>query len=83
MHDLVSFVQSKKREKYPWRSVAFIEVAGFLKANSANGTKSSKVSQINFSQIQNQYDDSSVPTGHVNENKWKLSKIDWPRAFGL
>ena len=69
MHDLLSFVQSKKREKYLWRSFAFIEVAGSLKANSANGTKSSKVSQINFSQIQNQYDDSSVPTGNVNEKK--------------
>ena len=26
--DLVSFVQFKKREKHPWRSVAFSKVAG-------------------------------------------------------
>ena len=74
MHDLVSLVQSKKREKYPWRSAAFSKVAGFLKANSANGTKSRKVSQINFSQIQNQYDDSSVPTGNVNEKNKNKKK---------
>ena len=28
-HDLVPFVQFKKREKHPWKSVAFSKVAGF------------------------------------------------------
>ena len=28
LSDLVSFVQFKKREKYPWRSVNFSKVAG-------------------------------------------------------
>ena len=27
--DLVPFVQCKKRENHPWRSVTFCEVAGF------------------------------------------------------
>ena len=29
LHDLVPFVQFKKREKHPWRSVTFSKVAGF------------------------------------------------------
>ena len=29
LHDLVPFVQFKKREKQPWRSVTFSKVAGF------------------------------------------------------
>ena len=29
LRDLVAFVQFKKREKYPWRSVNFSKVAGF------------------------------------------------------
>ena len=29
LHDLVLFVQFKKREKHPWRSVNFSKVAGF------------------------------------------------------
>ena len=29
LHDLVPFVQLKKREKHSWRSVAFSKVAGF------------------------------------------------------
>ena len=29
LHDLVPFVQFKKREKHPWRSVNFSKVAGF------------------------------------------------------
>ena len=29
LHDLVSFVQFKKIEKHPWRSVTFSKVAGF------------------------------------------------------
>ena len=29
MSDLVAFVQFKKREKHPWRSVNFSKVAGF------------------------------------------------------
>ena len=28
LHDLVPFVQFKKREKHPWRSVNFIKVGG-------------------------------------------------------
>ena len=28
LHDLVPFVQLKKREKHPWRSVSFCKVAG-------------------------------------------------------
>ena len=31
LRDLVPFVQFKKREKYPWRSVNFSKVAGFSK----------------------------------------------------
>ena len=60
--DLISFVQFKKREKHPWRSVTFSKVAGFQPAtllkvtllhecfsrflNCTNGTKSSKTSHI-------------------------------------
>ena len=29
LRDLVPFVQSKKREKHPWKSVTFSKVAGF------------------------------------------------------
>ena len=29
LHDLVAFVEFKKREKHPWRSVTFSNVAGF------------------------------------------------------
>ena len=29
LRDLVSFVQFKKRDKHPWRSVTFNKVAGF------------------------------------------------------
>ena len=29
LHDMVPFLQFKKREKYPWRSVTFSKVAGF------------------------------------------------------
>ena len=33
--DLISFVQFKKREKHPWRSVTFSKVAGyFIKSNT-------------------------------------------------
>ena len=28
LHDLVSIVQFKKREKHPWKSVTFSKVAG-------------------------------------------------------
>ena len=56
LHDLVPFVQFKKREKHPWRSVTFSKVAGLKPAtllkltllnrcfprflNCTNGTKS-------------------------------------------
>ena len=29
LHDLLLFVQFKKHEKHPWRSVIFSKVAGF------------------------------------------------------
>ena len=51
LRDLVPFVQFKKREEHPWRSVTFSKVAGLLKVtllhgcfsrllNCVNGTKS-------------------------------------------
>ena len=62
LHDLVPFVQFKKREKHPWRSAIFIKVAGVLSAtllkvtllhgcfscflNCKNGTKSCNASII-------------------------------------
>ena len=39
LRDLVAFVQLKKREKHPWRSVNFSKVAGFSFLNCTNGTK--------------------------------------------
>ena len=54
--DLVPFVQLKKREKYPWRSVTLSKVAGLLKVTLLHGyfprflnctnTKSRKASHI-------------------------------------
>ena len=48
---MVPFVQFKKREKYPWKSVTFIKVAGLLFhlrfsrfLNYTNGTKSRNLS---------------------------------------
>ena len=29
LHDLVPFIQFKKRQKHPWRSVTFSKVAAF------------------------------------------------------
>ena len=51
LRDLKPFVQFKKRERHPWRSVNFSKVAGFsLKParflNCTNGTKSRKAPQI-------------------------------------
>ena len=34
LRDLVPFVQFKKHEKHPWRSVTFSNVAGFSRINS-------------------------------------------------
>ena len=34
LSDLIPFVQYKKREKHPWRSVNFCKVAGFTKINT-------------------------------------------------
>ena len=63
LSDLVPLVQFKKREKHPWRSVDFSNVAGFYPAtflkvilvrgkvtllHGTNGTKSRNVSQIIF-----------------------------------
>ena len=57
LHDLVPFVQFKKREKHPWGSVNFSKVAGLLKLtllhgclspflNCSNGTKSHKAPHL-------------------------------------
>ena len=59
LRDLVPFVQFKKREKHPWKSVIFSEVAGLLKItflhwcfshvlNCANGIKSLKTSHMKY-----------------------------------
>ena len=62
LRDLVPFIQFEKREKYSWKSVTFIKVAGLLKVtlfhgcflrflNCTNGTKSRKAphgSQVAF-----------------------------------
>ena len=34
LHDLVPFVQFKKREKYPWRSVCRLLACTFTKSNT-------------------------------------------------
>ena len=58
LRDLVSFVQFKKREKHPWRSVALLKLqvlssfecfSRFL--NFTNGTKSRKTSPINLQKM--------------------------------
>ena len=53
LRDLVTFVQFKKREKHPWRSVTFSKVAVTLLhgcflhiLNCTNGTKSRNASQM-------------------------------------
>ena len=59
LRDFVPFVQFKKCEKHPWRSVTFNKVAGWLNVilfhgcfsrflNCTNSTKLLKVSQILF-----------------------------------
>ena len=35
LRDLVAFVQFKKREKHPWRSVNFSKNAGYKKKHSS------------------------------------------------
>ena len=52
LYDLVPFVQFKKREKHPWKSVTFNKVAFFHGCfsrflNCANGTKSRNTSHYN------------------------------------
>ena len=52
LHGLVRFVQFKKREKHPWRSVTLNKVALFHGCfsrflNCANGTKSRNTSHYN------------------------------------
>ena len=49
LSELVRFVQFKKREKQPWRSVTFSKVAGFL--NCTNGTEVRKTSNSINTQI--------------------------------
>ena len=59
LHDLVPFVQFKKREKHPWRSVTFTKVAGYsnfiyfnwIYLNCTNSTKSRKASWILYLSI--------------------------------
>ena len=47
LHDLVPFVQFKKREKYPWRKKATLLHECFSRfLNCTNGTKSRKTSQM-------------------------------------
>ena len=64
LHDLIPFVQFKKRKKHPWRNINFSKVAGFKPAtlleltllhgyfsrflNFTNGTKSRNSSHILF-----------------------------------
>ena len=59
LRDMIRFVQFKKREKHPWRSVTFGKLATLLKVillhghfsrflNGTNGSKLCKASQINF-----------------------------------
>ena len=38
LRDLVPFVQFKKREKQPWKSVTFSEVAGFTTKSNTHST---------------------------------------------
>ena len=45
LSDLVAFVQFKKREKHPWRSVNYGCFSRFL--NYTNATKSRNAPQIN------------------------------------
>ena len=45
LHDLVPFVQFKKREEHPWRSVTSSKAAGF-RLEATNGTKSRNASHI-------------------------------------
>ena len=51
LRDLVAFVQFKKREKHPWRSVNFSKVAGFLKTGPNDPQFSQKFHCIEFHQI--------------------------------
>ena len=54
LHDLIPFVQFKKHEKHPWKSVIFSKVAGWTHLhgcfsyflNCASGTKSCNTSHI-------------------------------------
>ena len=48
--DLVLFVQFKKREKHPWRSVTFSKVANFF-LNCKIDTKSRNASHIHWPQV--------------------------------
>ena len=38
LHELVPFVQFKKRERHPWRNVTFSKVAGWLKVTLLHGS---------------------------------------------
>ena len=42
LRNLVPFVQFKKRERHPWRSVTFSKVAGSRVLNCTHGIKSHK-----------------------------------------
>ena len=39
LRDLVPFVQFKKREKHPWRSVTFSKVPGFIDKFAGKSSK--------------------------------------------
>ena len=72
LHDLVAFIQFKKREKHPWRSVNFSKVAGWKLTllhgcfsrflNGTNGTKSRNEPQI-------------IP--------YNLQSISWPAIYHI
>ena len=46
LRDLVPFLQLKKREKHPWRSVTFSKVAGHVFLSCTNSTKTHKTSHM-------------------------------------
>ena len=63
MHDLVPFVQSKKCEKHPWRSITLLKVATLCGCfsyflNCTNGIKLRKASRIYICRLVKKYEHS-------------------------
>ena len=89
---LVPFVKFKNREKHPWRSVKFSEVADWLKLtllhgcfsrlNCTNGTKSRNASHLSYSenivrQLFATMNDGLRKNAYwVNSNKYSKKKQD-------